>query len=93
MKNPNFKGILLANYYSITYVLFFAFALISLFTGRESEFRDIALNIILLLMVSLLALKIVGELANGNGFLKNNSGRILRALLIFGLFVAFYFFS
>lgn len=93
MKNSNFKGILLSYYFSITYVLFFAFILNALLTGRESEFRDIASNIILILIASLFALKIVNELPNGgvNNFLKNNSGRILSVLLIFGLLIIFYF--
>lgn len=78
MNSSNFKGILLTNYSFINYSLVFTYVLISIFTERESGFRDTASNVILILMVSLLTIKIVSELRNRD---ENSLKRISRIMI------------
>jgi hypothetical protein len=94
MKGSNLKDISLTNYSLVNYSLVFAYVLIITFTERDSGFRNIASNVILILMVSHLAIKILSELSNRDeNSLKNISNIIIRGLLIFAILLAFYFFS
>ena len=94
MNNSNLKGISLTNYSFINYSLVFTYVLISIFTERESGFRNTASNVILISMVSLLAIKIVSELRNRDeNSLKRISSIMISVLLIIAILLAFYFFS
>jgi hypothetical protein len=93
MKSSNLKGISLTNYSLINYSLVFAYLLIIIFTERESGFRNIATNVILILLVSHLAIKIVSDVRNRDkNSLKNISIIMISGLLIFAILLAFYFF-
>jgi len=84
-------SILLDNYFSINYILVFAFIVVNFIAGRE--FRDIISFCFTIVMMPLLVLKIVNEVKNEDDvYSKNSSGFIIRDLLIFGTMLGLFFF-